>query len=55
MPVIKENVYSDVMMETLCYQKTPQKDLMMSIFKPESWAAGDCRPAVLFYLWRGIL
>ena len=53
MPVIKENVYSDVMMETLCYQKTPQKDLMMSIFKPESWAAGDCRPAVLFYFGGG--
>lgn len=29
MPVIKENVYSDLTIETLCYQKTPQKDLTM--------------------------
>lgn len=53
MPVIKENVYSDLTIETLCYQKTPQKDLTMSVFKPESWTSGDRRPAILFYFGGG--
>ncbi len=53
MPVIKENVYTDINIETLCYKKTPQKDLMMTVFKPESWKDGDRRPAIVFYFGGG--
>lgn len=53
MPTIRENVYTDIIVEIEVFKEINGQKLEMGIFKPEDWNASDKRPAIIFYFGGG--
>lgn len=53
MPIIKENVYTDITIEKEVFKVIDGKPLHIEIFKPEGWQEGDNRPSIIFYFGGG--
>lgn len=53
MPIVRENVYTDITVEMEVFKEINGQKIEIGIFKPEGWTENDQRPAIIFYFGGG--